>query len=260
MDEQEGGNKVWIVLVAAGVAVAGGGLYFARSYFKSAAPVPVPMAIPKEESPLAKLTLEQGDALLKEKSKGLSGSLLWTQWLKTEDLLRRVVAATALVADGKSPRASVEFLGPIRPFRALQKKGTVLLDPASYERYDAIAEAVRSLDTDRTAAVLRDLKPLFDKALAELGGPKRDFNDVWLQAVSGLLSTPVVEGEVRLKKKVTTYVMLDESLERLNPAQKHLLRMGPKNSVTIQGKLRQISVGLGIPESKLPVPQTYKPK
>ena len=260
MEENEGGSKIWIGLVAAGVVAAAGGLYFGTSYFKHAEPAPVPQAAPKEESPLAKMTLEQGDALLKDRAKDFSSSALWAKWLMTEDLLRRVAAATALVAEGKSPRQSLEFIGPFAPFRAAKKGNAIVVDPRSYARYDALAGVVDSIDAQKAAAVVRELSPLFDKAVAELGGPQRSFQDVWLVAVNGLLSTPVVEGDIRVRKKVLTYVMTDDTLEKLSPAQKHLLRMGPKNSVKIQGKLRQIALALGAPEAKLAVPQTYTGK
>jgi len=258
MGENEGGSKIWIALVAAGVAAAGAGLYFGQSLLHPSTVVPV--AVPKDESPLARMTLEQGDGLMREKAKDLSAESRWATWLKTEDLLRRLAAATALVADGKSPRASLEFLAPGQPFRVVQKNGGVYADPRSYSRYDGVADVIRSIDADRAAAVIGELMPLLQKAYAELGGPKGDFKDAWLQAINGLLSTPVVQGDLRLRKKVVTYALADEALEKLSPAQKHLLRMGPQNAVKIQAKLRQIALAMGVPETKLSVPAAYSPK
>jgi len=37
-----------------------------------------------------------------------------------------------------------------------------------------------------------------------------------------------VEGDIRLKEAVLSYWMVDDSLEDLSEAQKHLLRMGPR--------------------------------
>jgi predicted O-methyltransferase YrrM len=45
-----------------------------------------------------------------------------------------------------------------------------------------------------------------------------------------------------------------------NEAQKHMLRMGRKNSRKIQEKLREIALALGVPESRLPHPKTYSPR
>lgn len=51
-----------------------------------------------------------------------------------------------------------------------------------------------------------------------------------------LLATPVVEKDIILidSEKGINYLMVDEYLEKLNPAQKHLLRMGPENTLKIQ--------------------------
>ena len=55
----------------------------------------------------------------------------------------------------------------------------------------------------------------------------------------------MVEDRVKLKEEVVTYKMLDPRLERLSPAQKHLLRMGPDNVKAIQAKLEAMAQALG---------------
>lgn len=256
--EGEGGSRIWIALVTAGVVAAGAGIYFGRSLLApKAVPVAIPQAEPKPESPFSTMTLEQGDVVFRDKARTLSAEGLWGRWLKTEDLLRRLAAATALVAEGKSPRASLEFLGPGATFKVVKKKDGLYIDPKSYARYDAVADVVRGVDADGTAKLMQEIMILFQKAYGELGGPRSNFQDVWLQAVNNLLATPIVEGDIRVRKKVVAYVMTDDTLERLSPAQKHLLRMGPQNEVKIQGKLRQIALALGVPESQLSTPKPY---
>ena len=65
-------------------------------------------------------------------------------------------------------------------------------------------------------------------------------------AASGKRRGPVVDGDVELTPKVITYAFADPALERLRPAQKHLLRMGPKNERAIQAELRALATALGI--------------
>jgi len=48
------------------------------------------------------------------------------------------------------------------------------------------------------------------------------------------------------------YAYADEGLESLNGAQKHLLRMGPRNARLVKDKLREIAAALGIPAERLP--------
>jgi hypothetical protein len=57
---------------------------------------------------------------------------------------------------------------------------------------------------------------------------------------------------VWLKSKGIGYAFADEGLERLTGAQKHLLRMGPRNVRIIKEKLRGIALALGIPPGELP--------
>ena len=39
----------------------------------------------------------------------------------------------------------------------------------------------------------------------------------------------------------------DPAVERLSPAQKHLVRMGPDNAALVQAKLRELADALGVP-------------
>jgi len=48
------------------------------------------------------------------------------------------------------------------------------------------------------------------------------------------------------------YAYADQRLESLTPAQKQLLRTGPRNVRIIQTSLRQIALALGIPPERLP--------
>jgi hypothetical protein len=66
----------------------------------------------------------------------------------------------------------------------------------------------------------------------------------------------VVPEPIFVRKKVITYVYLDPELEGRSGAQKHLIRMGPENTVRIQEKLRDIALAIGTPEGLLPPPAT----
>ena len=71
-----------------------------------------------------------------------------------------------------------------------------------------------------------------------------------------LLKTPVIDDPVRIEPLGGTgYGFADPQLEALTPAQKHLLRAGPRNVRTIHSSLRAIAVALGIPAGRLPPEQ-----
>jgi len=72
-----------------------------------------------------------------------------------------------------------------------------------------------------------------------LGYPNQDFHPVLLRAIEELLAVPVIEEEIEVVPRVTSYLFRREDLEKLSDAQKHLLRMGPSNVEIIKTKLRE---------------------
>ena len=190
--------------------------------------------------------LAESDTLVRELASGLSSHPGLSVWLSTDGLIQRFVAAVDNIAGGESPRPHLLFLAPAAKFRVVRRKGRLYVDPKSYERYDLVADVLASLDPPRTVEVYRRLQPLCEDAYRGLGKPQGRFDDVLVKAIRTLLATPVVEGDVELTPKVITYAFADPALEGLSPAQKHLLRMGPKNERAIQAELRALATALGM--------------
>jgi hypothetical protein len=69
-----------------------------------------------------------------------------------------------------------------------------------------------------------------------------------------MLQTPVPSGPVTLAEGVASYKFDREEFEDLTPAQKQLIRMGPRNMRTVQRQLWAIARELGIPSDRLPPP------
>ena len=190
--------------------------------------------------------LAESDTLVRELASGLTSHPGLSVWLSTDGLIQRFVAAVDNIAGGESPRPHLLFLAPAAKFRVVRRKGRLYVDPKSYERYDLVADVLASLDPPRTVEVYRRLQPLCEDAYRGLGKPQGRFDDVLVKAIRTLLATPVVEGDVELTPKVITYAFADPVLEGLSPAQKHLLRMGPKNERAIQAELRALATALGM--------------
>ena len=95
------------------------------------------------------------------------------------------------------------------------------------------------------------LPRFFGEAYRELGYPDGNFDLVVERAIVRVLETPVLEGDVDVRPSPVLYQFMDTRLERLAPAQKQLLRMGPRNVRLIQDKLRDVAYALGIPEERL---------
>jgi hypothetical protein len=133
------------------------------------------------------------------------------------------------------------------------------VDAAAYDRYGPVTRIALSLDATAAARLYRAVKPLIKEAYDELGYPGVDFDDTLVRAMGELLETPVVEGRIKLEKKILSYAMTDATLEGLSPAQKQLLRLGPDGVRAVHGKIKELAAALGIPESRLPRLRTYTP-
>lgn len=191
---------------------------------------------------------DSADPLIRELAGELSSHPRLAEWLVTENLARRFVGAVVTVGSGLSPRSELEFLDPEGAFRVRRAEGDTVIAPSSYDRYDPIVEAFVSLDTEGTARLYRRLRPLFQRVYRDLGFPEGDFDAAMARAVETLLAVPVPDGPVEVEPDgATAWAYRDPDLEGLDPAQKHLLRMGPENVRRVQEKLRELSGAMDLP-------------
>ena len=115
-----------------------------------------------------------------------------------------------------------------------------------------MADAAAAMDAAGLARVYLTLKPRLIEAYKELGHPEGELDVAVERAIVLLLQTPVVEEPVALRPRVLSFRYDSEDLETLSPAQKQLLRMGPRNVRIIQDQLRAVARELGIPLTRLP--------
>jgi len=273
-NDRKGGRVGVIILAAIGIGL---GIYYYFFYAQPAKePVPVrkpeikvPLPPPPEKvvvieekkvppQPLVKLS--ESDGLVRERAKDLSSHSRLLAWLKIKNIIRRVTATVDSIAEGSSPRAHLGFLAPKAGLTVKKVEKKIFLNPKSYQRYNLVADVFQSLNAEASIRVYKELKPLFQEAYREQGYPDRDFQDALMRAIKELLRVPVVEGDIPVEEIVLSYVMLDEKLEGLSDAQKHLLRMGPVNTRKIQGKLREMAQALGVSENELPKSRVYSLK
>ncbi len=169
-------------------------------------------------------------------------------WLRNDRLLTRFVRAVDCISVGESPRIPLDFAAPGTPYSAMRTGQGLVPAPADFSRYDILAEAIASLDSAGSVELYRRLEPVCERLYrTELGYSQRTFRQALDKALSALLATPVPEGRIGLVRSGSVYRYEDPTLEGLNDAQKHLLRMGPVNMRKIQEKLRQFAVVLRQP-------------
>jgi hypothetical protein len=169
-------------------------------------------------------------------------------WLAEGDLVRRWVVVTDNLAEGVSPRKQLGFLSLARPFSVASRGRLRVIAPESYERFDAFADVVASVDAKALAAVYREIHPALEAAYRGLGYPDASFDRVTAKALHRIEAVPVPAGEVEVEGDGGPYAFADPRLERLGPAEKQLLRMGPRNMRKIETKARELREALGLGE------------
>jgi Protein of unknown function (DUF3014) len=243
-----------IVVLATGVTAVY--LYFRRPAPK-AAPTPVPsVAAPPTAAPtpaIALPPLDASDDFVRDLAKGFSAHPGFATWLQAKDLVRTFVAVASNVVERENPAPHVPFLAAKPPFLVREAKGRTVIDARSYARLDGLANLVASLDATECARVFRLVEPLADAAYRELGHPGGGFAAALDKAIQALLEVPILEGDVpvrRVVRAVVVYEYEDPKLEALSPAQKALLRMGPRNVPRVQSKLRALAAALEQPAGR----------
>jgi hypothetical protein len=210
------------------------------------APEVAPEPAPAEPLP----PLAESDDLARTLASAASEHPLAAAALKEAGVIERFVAAVDQIAEGNAPRRDLEFLRPAGRFLVLGSEPELRIDPASYRRYDALAQAFAALDAKALAAAYRRLAPLCEEAYQALGYPEGGFEQRLRTALALLASTPRTDDTPGLVAEVKRYEFADPNLEGLADAQKQLLRMGPENQQRIVGKLREIDAAIGVPEAE----------
>jgi hypothetical protein len=200
--------------------------------------------------------LDQSDQVVRELVKQITSNPRIAAWLATDGLIRTMTVAIENVAEGATPAGRFRVLRPPSGFETIGRGGNLQIAPASYQRYDDLADAVASIDAAGAARLYATLKPRIEEAHRDLGFPDTPFDRTLERAIVSLLRTPASDGAARVEPKGIGYGFVDPALEGLTGAQKQLLRTGPRNVRIIQSSLRQIALALGIPAERLPPPGT----
>jgi hypothetical protein len=241
----------WLLLAMALLVVGGVALWNWRQSLQTEKPGPVAESKPVPQAPAASpptASIAEGEQLVRRRGGELSSAKELTAWLSEPDILRRLVAAVNLIAEGNSPRPVLGFLIPVGNFEAHRRNNQLLATPASYARYDAVVQVLTSIDTDAAARTYSELKPYLDAAYYAIGRPGKSFDDLFQAARAKLLATPIPDAQPALEERGALYLYKDASLEELSPAQKQLLRIGPANARAVQGWLKKLDEALPKPQ------------
>ena len=256
--EKKGGGLLFPALLALAAIVAIGLLAVLYLAFRTPEPEPEPtppsISIPSPSptaapsaTPVILPSLDQSDDLVRQLVAALSSNPELGRWIAQSDLIRTITVATVNVATGESPRPHLMFLEPKTRFVPTRVGRSLVPDPAGFAGYNVMADALASLDAGATAETYRTTEPLFELAFKDFGMPEVRFRTMVDRAITNLLAVPVLGAEVELVPHATTFRYLDPRYEKLSPAQKQFLRMGPRNVKLVQSKLREIQAALAAP-------------
>jgi hypothetical protein len=245
-------STVWATAIIAALVVAGG-IWYSASQQRAVVPSAVTASVPpatvpeRPEVPLAQAAqidlppLPQTDPVVRELVARVSSHPTVAAWLATQGLLTNFTVVTLNIAEGRTPAKFLRSIAPRGPFRTMSARGAMFVDPRSYERYNPHGDAIAALDAAGTASLYLTLKPRITDAYRELGYPEGDFDRVLERAMGVLLQAPTLDEKVVLSPQSVTYAYSDPNLESLSPAQKQLLRLGPRNAQAVRGKLEEIA-------------------
>ena len=191
---------------------------------------------------------EDDDGLFRAAVGRLSTHPELASYLVNDRLLRRFVRAVDAIAGGYSPSDEVEFLRPSRPFVVREDEGRLVIASGTYRRYDVVTDVFSSLDSDGAVELYRRFRPRLEAIYREVGWATDDFDTRLREAVDHLLEVTTSPGQVEVEQRAIVYAYAEDRFESLTGAQKHFLRMGPRNVGAIQAKLRSLRDTIGWPE------------
>jgi hypothetical protein len=228
--------------------IAGGAWWMARRPQEPANATPravtateAPIDKPSEPPPAPLPPLDQMDGYLRPLLAALSSRPELARWLATDDLVRQLAMAIDQAAVGGSPARDFKVLAPQTPFTTAGRAAERTIDPASYRRYDGLVAAVTSIDPAAAAKIYRTIRPRLNEAYQGLGHPGADVDNAIQNALDIMLETPVVQSPVRLTAgDGGGWAYADPDLESLAPAQKQIVRMGPRHSEALLAWLRAL--------------------
>ncbi len=250
-----GGMLAGVLMLAGLVAAVAMGFYGRDWWNRRAADSQAPQArataagaaVPEGFGPVPQL--DASDDFVRALIRQLSQKPEWAAWLASGNLVRSFVVSVDKIAVGASPAKDLKPAAPSSRFATLGSGRTLRIDPASYDRYNSLANVVDAIDPDGAARAYRRLRPLMQQAFEELGYVNLSFDDRLARALGRLVDVPVPEGDVMLRATSVTFQYADPELEELSPAQKHMLRMGPHNMRLVQTKLRAFARAAGLTQA-----------
>ncbi len=187
--------------------------------------------------------LNGSDGFVRERLQALSGGAALLGLITDEQLIRRFVVFVENISRHEFPQTDLPYrpIGADMPVRELDQN-LFLMEEGAHSRFDGFIDAMTAVDTGQAYALYILLRPLFQQAYAEIGYRGRDFDDTLRLAINNVLQATDSEGPYQLVKPSVMYLFADSELENADAVHKQLIRIGPRNSTRLMGKLAEFVV------------------
>lgn len=228
-----------VVAVTAVAGLLGALVYFvwiARGPAPAAQPAPTtstevpvapaaPLELPREPLP----PLSASDTYVRRLVALLSSSPTLARWLASDTLIERTALAVEQVGDGRTPVQPFAFARPSSRTGTITRGSDLIVDPASYRRWDDLTSTIASVDPRQAAEVYAHVRPLFAETYKTMGHPDGDFDAAIGRAAGRVLATPIVQGPIDVDQRRGYLEHSDAELRGLPGISRQLLLMGPSN-------------------------------
>jgi hypothetical protein len=254
-------GRAWLVWSLLAVGLVGAGLVFWRNHQRPTDIVATPLATEASSSTVSAAHEEEveteaasqsgvvePDALLLRSAKREGFPRQVLGWFGHDGIVQRLAAAVHLLAQGYSPKPVLGFLSVEGRFAVHETLDAITIDEASYRRYDPLTDLVAGIDPGAAARVYRTMRPNLNRIYRQVNEDGKGFASALSDALEPLLAVQPLDGEIELAPKGGVFAFKNPELENLTAAQKHILRMGPKNHRKVQTFLRAFvdSAGLSV--------------
>ncbi len=197
---------------------------------------------PAPEPPVPALPpLNDSDAFVLAELSALDGGMPVLSFLVSDELIRKFVVMVENISRGEFPDRNLPIQGPQEPMRVTELGSDFyLMDEVSYRRFNAMVNALTSIDTETVVTFYQRLLPLFRNAYSELGIPNSNFSEVTIAAIDQVLNARQAPQPQQLVRPSLNYLYANPQIESYTDVEKLLMRLGPSNAQVLKQHLTSI--------------------
>lgn len=202
----------------------------------------VPAVILPPEPPVEPLpSLFESDDPVRDALADIPLGTAGQQYLMPNNIIERSASLIYLTAQGDVPYKLVPIARPKAKFPIVDDGTQVVADPDGFTRYDPITGWIESLDAAALVDAFAGFLPLFREAWGFYGEDPNYFDLAVVETLDTIVATPEIDiTEERLIRKEAVWIYENPAIESLEPVQKQILRMGPRNASAVKQKATQV--------------------